>query len=188
MQMEHESFDHTELKPEVMIVDDQEMNREILAALIDEEFTPVMCKDGIEAIETLRARKRTISLVLLDLHMPGMSGQDVLRTLKADPELGKIPVIVMTGESDAEIESLELGASDFIPKPYPNAGVVLARMRRLIELFEARRPDLALHARVLLPLCGALRSAPSRSEHGRHPRRREPLPHDQRALRQRLRR
>ena len=139
MQMEHESFDHTELKPEVMIVDDQEMNREILAALIDEEFTPVMCKDGIEAIETLRARKRTISLVLLDLHMPGMSGQDVLRTLKADPELGKIPVIVMTGESDAEIESLELGASDFIPKPYPNAGVVLARMRRLIELFEDRQ-------------------------------------------------
>ncbi|MBR5049900.1 MAG: EAL domain-containing protein [Desulfovibrio sp.] len=139
MQMDHESFNHKELKPEVMIVDDQEMNREILAMNIDEEFTPVMCKDGFEAIETLRARKRTISLVLLDLHMPGMSGQDVLRTLKADPELGKIPVIVMTGESDAEIESLELGASDFIPKPYPDRGVILARMRRLIELFEDRQ-------------------------------------------------
>ena len=43
MQMDHESFNHKELKPEVMIVDDQEMNREILAMNIDEEFTPVMC-------------------------------------------------------------------------------------------------------------------------------------------------
>ena len=137
--MEHESFNHNELKPEVMIVDDQEVNRAILSMIIAEEFTPVECADGFQALEVLRARKGSISLVLLDLHMPGMSGQDVLRTVRDDPELSKIPVIVITGESDAEIESLELGASDFIPKPYPNKGVILARMRRTIELYEDRQ-------------------------------------------------
>ncbi|MBQ2517093.1 MAG: response regulator, partial [Desulfovibrio sp.] len=81
MQMEHESFARKAVKPEVLIVDDQEINRDILEAIIGEEFTPLQCADGTQALETIAARRDTVSLVLLDLHMPGLSGQDVLRTL-----------------------------------------------------------------------------------------------------------
>ena len=137
--MEHESFARKAVKPEVLIVDDQEINRDILEAIIGEEFTPLQCADGTQALETIATRRDTISLVLLDLHMPGLSGQDVLRTLKESPELRKIPVIVMTGEQDAEVECLELGASDFISKSNPNSKVILARIRRTVELYQDRQ-------------------------------------------------
>ncbi|MBQ1539561.1 MAG: response regulator, partial [Desulfovibrio sp.] len=137
--MEHKSFVRKEVKPEVLIVDDQEINRDILEAIIEDEFTPLLCADGAQALETIAARRDTVSLVLLDLHMPGLSGQDVLRTLKDDPDLRKIPVIVMTGEQDAEVECLELGASDFISKSTPNSKVILARIRRTVELYQDRQ-------------------------------------------------
>ena len=139
MEMEHKSFVRKEVKPEVLIVDDQEINRDILEAIIEDEFTPLLCADGAQALETIAARRDTVSLVLLDLHMPGLSGQDVLRTLKDDPDLRKIPVIVMTGEQDAEVECLELGASDFISKSTPNSKVILARIRRTVELYQDRQ-------------------------------------------------
>ena len=139
MQMQQEGLTNAELKHKVMIVDDQEMNREMLAELIGDEFDPVLVEDGASALALLREHTEPVALVMLDLNMPGMSGQDVLTAIKDDPDLAMIPVIVLTGELDAEVESLQLGASDFIPKPYPNVGVIKARMRRLIELYEDRQ-------------------------------------------------
>jgi len=60
----------------------------------------------------------------LDILMPVKSGMDVLREVRSDDRLSRIPIIVMTAEKKAEIESLELGAIDFIPKPYPELGVI----------------------------------------------------------------
>ena len=59
-------------------------------------------------------------MVLLALLMPIMSGQEVLRRMKASPDMRRIPVIVATADLAQEIERLNLGASDFIQKPYPN--------------------------------------------------------------------
>ncbi len=67
-----------------------------------------------------------------------MSGLDVLRAVKADESLARIPIIVTTSEKETEIESLKLGAIDFIPKPYPSVGVIQARVLRTIELSEDR--------------------------------------------------
>ena len=86
----------------------------------------------------IKQYRETLSLVLLDILMPGMSGLDVLKAMKEDQLLSHIPVIVMTAEKDTEVECLRLGAADFIPKPYPAVDVVHARVLRIIELSEDR--------------------------------------------------
>ena len=77
-------------------------------------------------------------LVLLDLMMPEVDGMEVLRIMMSDPALRNIPVIVLTGDQEAEVECLHLGAMDFIPKPYPGAEIIKARVSKCIELSETR--------------------------------------------------
>ena len=67
-----------------------------------------------------------------------MKGLDLLREIKKDMDLSRIPVIVLTSDTESEVDSLLSGASDFIPKPYPRQEIVLARIRRSIELSENR--------------------------------------------------
>jgi len=93
---------------------------------------------GEEALRLLYSHRETLSIVLLDLLLPDAHGLDILRQIKGDPLLGGIPVIVMTADREAEVESLNLGAIDFISKPYPQPRVVQARVRRTIELSEDR--------------------------------------------------
>ena len=90
-------------------------------------------------------------MIILDLIMPGMQGQEVLRRVRADSEYQDIPVIVASGDQSQEIECLNAGASDFIQKPYPEHGVILARVRRTIELFEGRK---IIHSTERDPLTG----------------------------------
>ena len=125
-------------KRRVLIVDDEAVNREILGYLLEDEYDISFAATGGEALEAVRGSSGRFSLILLDLLMPDMHGFDVLRTLKADPLYSRIPVIVLTADSEAEVESLSLGAVDFIPKPYPLQDVILARVRRTIELSENR--------------------------------------------------
>ena len=93
---------------------------------------------GKDALEIIRAQCERISLILLDLNLPDIHGLDILRQVKADTRSARLPVIVMTSDSESEVECLSLGASDFIPKPYPRQQVVLARILRTIELYEDR--------------------------------------------------
>ena len=134
----HEKFHSANGRRQVLIVDDEPINRELLGAVLETDYEVFYAADGAEAMETIRALKDTLSLVMLDLQMPVLSGTEVLKRLKADSELSRIPVIVLTADQNAEIESLGLGAIDFIPKPYPQRGVILARVRRTIELSEDR--------------------------------------------------
>ncbi|MBR2188901.1 MAG: EAL domain-containing protein [Eubacterium sp.] len=133
--------DHTRSdnrKRQILIADDEFINREILGGMLNSEYEIIFACDGAETIEKIRAYRETLSLVLLDIMMPVMSGLDVLKVVKEDDTISDIPIIVTTAEKETEIESLELGAIDFIPKPYPAVGVVLARLRRTIELSEDR--------------------------------------------------
>ena len=138
MPKNYQAFHPASGKRQVLVVDDEPINREILGALLEKDYAVLYACDGAEAIQTMRAYKSTLSLVLLDLLMPVLSGMDVLKAVKADEELSRIPIIVITSEQEAEVESLKLGAIDFIPKPYPAADVVLARVLRTIELSEDR--------------------------------------------------
>jgi len=139
MLREHVKFHSKNGKRQVLIADDEEINRILLGEVLKEDYELLLAENGLEALQLAREHRGTLSLILLDLNMPGLSGQEVLRSMKEDPALGQIPVIVLTADQDAEVESLSLGASDFIPKPYPRADVIHARIRRSIELSEDRQ-------------------------------------------------
>lgn len=123
-------------KRKVLIVDDEQINRELLGMILGEKYEILYAADGKEALKLIRENKDTLSLVLLDLLMPEMDGMEALAQMKQDPEISTIPVIVLTSEKDAEVQSLSAGAIDFIPKPYPKPEVILARVQRTIQLFE----------------------------------------------------
>ena len=125
-------------KRSVLLVEDEPINQEMMKAILGDVYDVVVAGSGEEAMRVLCAAHETLSIVLLDLNLPGVSGIDLLRRIKADPAYLRLPVIVMTADGEAEVECLTLGAIDFIPKPYPQPKVILARIRRTIELSEDR--------------------------------------------------
>ena len=125
-------------KRKILIVEDEFVNREILRAMLDSEYEIIFAESGKGTKTILGKQGGEISLVLLDLNLPDCHGLDILREMKENPQTSKIPVIILTSDKDAEVECLNLGAIDFIPKPYPIPKVVQARIRRTIELSEDR--------------------------------------------------
>lgn len=123
----------------VLVVDDEPVNREMLGEILKTDYEVLYAENGIEALGILRSHKERISLVLLDLLMPEIDGYEVLQSVKDDDVLSKIPVIVLTSEKGAEVKSLQLGAVDFLKKPYDMPEVILARVRRSIALAEGAR-------------------------------------------------
>ena len=90
----------------VLVVDDELINREVLGTIIGEDYEVLYAENGRQALGMIRRNRDTLSLVMLDLYMPEMDGFTVLETMHEDPELSRIPVIVLTGESSAELRSL----------------------------------------------------------------------------------
>ncbi len=125
-------------KRQILIVEDEFVNREILKAYLEPEYEVLCAETGEEAREKIRAGFDIISLILLDLNLPDLHGMDILRWVREDTHFSKIPVIVMTSDKESEVESLTIGAVDFITKPYPMPKVIQARVRRIIELNETR--------------------------------------------------
>ena len=134
----HVKFHSTSGKRQILIVDDELVNREMLSFMASTDFDSFLAADGEEALKILRDEAEHISLVLLDLMMPGIDGYEVLKIMRKDTRYARIPVIVLTSEEKAEVECLHLGASDFIIKPFHSPEVILARMQRTIELSEDR--------------------------------------------------
>ena len=135
----HEKFHSANGKRLILVVDDEYVDRELLRNVLQDDYELIFAENGEEALGTMHELNETLSLVLLDLMMPVLNGMDVLRKAKTDPTISHLPIIVITSDQDAEIESLTMGAIDFIPKPYPQAGVIRARVRRTIELAEDRQ-------------------------------------------------
>ena len=125
-------------KRHILIVEDEKVNQMILGNMLMGDYELHYASDGTEALAMIREYTDDLAIVLLDLQMPRMDGKEVLKSMKAHPELGEIPVIVMTADQSAEVECLTLGAMDFIPKPYPKSEIVQARVNRCIELSEKR--------------------------------------------------
>ena len=123
-------------KKPVLIVEDDFVNRELLNAYLQQEYEILCAETAEEALRIIHGNSETLSLVLLDLNLPGLKGLDLLREIKKDIDLSRIPVIVLTSDTESEVDSLNAGASDFIPKPYPRHEIILARVRRSIELSE----------------------------------------------------
>lgn len=122
----------------VLIVEDNEINREMLSEILSEQYRVFCATDGEEGLFVLRENLRSLSLVLLDVQMPKMDGYEFLRQQQSDPFLSSVPVIVTTGSNISEDEEkcLSLGASDFVTKPY-NPRVILRRCEAIIRLHES---------------------------------------------------
>lgn len=123
-------------KRTVLIVDDEYVNRELLGHILQSEYKILYAENGREALDIIRDSSKILSLILLDIIMPEMNGFEVLKIIKSDEELKKIPVIVLTSEVSAELQSLKLGAADFIKKPYDMPEIIIARAKRIVELSE----------------------------------------------------
>ena len=112
----------------VLVVDDGELNRRLLVrALETEGHVAAQASDGRAALEQLRAGD--FDVVLLDLVMPEMDGYETLAAIKADDALRHLPVIVISGvdELDSVVRCIEMGATDYLPKPF-NASLLRARI------------------------------------------------------------
>ena len=136
MRMKNISRYKDSIRREVLIVEDEMINRKLLGFIVSRDYNVVYAENGAQALEILREKGTTISLVLLDLMMPVMDGYDVLEEMNNDSILKRIPVIVLTSEKYAEVKSLQMGAQDFISKPYDLPDVILARIKKAIELSE----------------------------------------------------
>ena len=124
------------IRRRVMVIDDELINRKLLGNIVSRDYDVIYAENGKQAMELIKENEKTLSLILLDLLMPEMDGYELLNILHADAALKHIPVIVLTSEKSAEVDSLKLGAADFIPKPYDMPEVILARVQRSIELAE----------------------------------------------------
>lgn len=127
-------------KPQlVLIVDDQEINRDVLGMILEDDYEIIYASNGREALQMIEEYRDKLSVVLLDLIMPEMDGFKVLECVHNDELLKAIPIIVLTAERNAELRALEMGAADFITKPFDMHEVILARVGRIIELSEGRQ-------------------------------------------------
>lgn len=131
-------LDGEKAKRRVIVIDDQEINRELLGMILEDDYDVLYAENGEVGLHFIRENINTLSLVLLDLVMPVMDGFTVLETMRADPSLHRIPIVVLTAEKSAELKSLKLGAADFITKPFDAPEVIRARVARIIELSEGR--------------------------------------------------
>lgn len=120
-------------KPRILIVDDERFNLNTLHGLLKDDYKIMVATGGEQALRAALSGRP--DLILLDINMPGLDGYEVCRRLKDDPLTGSTPIIFITGLADADDETkgLELGAADYITKPF-NLSVVRARVRTQLRL------------------------------------------------------
>jgi signal transduction histidine kinase len=136
----------------ILVVDDEVVTRKALAALIKKpNYRVEMAEDGIQGIEM--ARQFNPDVILLDVMMPRMNGYDVCKHIRADPQIGEVPIIMITALDDreAKLDGLMVGADDFLTKPFDcleleirlNSLLRVSRYRHLVHERERLKETLA---------------------------------------------
>ena len=127
-------------KQKILIADDSEMNRELLAAILEEEYDIIQANDGVQAVDCLQRHAEEISLLLLDIVMPHMDGFEVLSYMNKEHWIDSIPVVIISSENSPIYikRGYDLGATDFIGKPF-DANMVLRRSANAILLGAKQR-------------------------------------------------
>ena len=150
-----ESGDSNKGMKKILVVEDNELNRELLKSILSPDYDVLEAENGQEALAVLQAKKDTISLILLDIVMPVMDGYAFLSYIKADAAYSLIPVVVTTqssGEAN-EVEALSHGATDFVSKPY-QPEIIRHRVAGLIRLRETAARVNQLQYDRLTGVCG----------------------------------
>lgn len=127
-------------KRQILVVDDVELNRAILAELFQDSYEVLEAENGRQALELLEARHEDILIVLLDIIMPVMDGFEMLQNMARREWKEEIPVVLITSENsdNALLRGYELGVSDIINKPF-NPNIVKRRVDNTIELYLHKR-------------------------------------------------
>ena len=131
----------------ILIVDDSEMNREMLAEILKDDYDTIEAADGKEAIAAIKAHENEIDLVLLDIVMPEMDGFEVLALMNRYKWIDSIPVIIISAEGDFSFikKAYDLGVTDYIQRPYQsypihrridNTLMLYNKQKRLLNIVE----------------------------------------------------
>lgn len=118
----------------ILAVDDSRMMLRLIRGAIETiGFKPLEANNGRQALEILAAHPGEVALVLLDWNMPEMNGIETLRALKSRPEFAKIPVMMVTTESEkqAVVDAIRAGAAHYLTKPFAQQDLVLRIMECL---------------------------------------------------------
>ncbi len=140
METKYKRLKAKRMEGRILIVDDDPVNRRILAKLFGEFYEITEAEDGRAGMEQILRDSDNLCAVLLDVMMPGMNGMEVLRRLEELKLLAKIPVFLITSDNSMGVmkEAYELGVMDVIRKPVIPY-MVVRRVQSVVELFEARR-------------------------------------------------
>ncbi|MDY3769185.1 MAG: diguanylate cyclase [Lachnospiraceae bacterium] len=132
--------EQTQGKQQILIVDDSDINREILSAMLCGEYRILEAVNGSECLEILQQQGTGISLVLLDIVMPVMDGFEVLSHMNRNHWIDDIPVILISGEDVDPVirRAYEMGVSDYINRPF-DAGIVCRRVFNTVKLYAKQR-------------------------------------------------
>jgi two-component system alkaline phosphatase synthesis response regulator PhoP len=121
-----------EQRPILVVEDDDDLRETLAYNLRAEGYETLLAADGVAALEL--ARRQPVALVILDVMLPRLDGLDVLRQLRARPETAAIPVLMLTARAEESdiVVGLELGADDYVAKPF-SWNEVRARLRALLR-------------------------------------------------------
>ena len=118
----------------IMIVEDDDINKLMLANMLNDKYNLVLAKDGLEALELFEERGSEIDLIMLDMVLPEIDGIGVIERIRRSEHDANIPIIVMTAAINMEKEIFEVGANQLIAKPFDMPEVVLARIENVLQL------------------------------------------------------
>lgn len=127
-------------KEKILITDDSEMNRAILADILEGKYEILEAEDGIQAVSILQKQSSTISLMLLDIVMPRMNGFEVLDVMNKNGWIDDVPVIMVSAEtgSDQVQSAYSLGVTDFISRPF-DVNIVRRRVNNTLLLYAKQK-------------------------------------------------
>lgn len=165
-------------KPLVLIVDDSEMNRAILSEMLKDEYCILEADNGRTALDMVDRYGDELSLVLLDIVMPGISGFEVLADLSRRSGIDNLPFIMISSEDsdDMVLRAYELGASDYINRPFDSRVVcrrvsntirLYAKQRRLTSLLSQQYNERVKNSRMLIDIMAGVMELRN-GESGRH--------------------
>lgn len=165
-------------KPLVLIVDDSEMNRAILNEMLKDEYCILEADNGRTALDMVDRYGDELSLVLLDIVMPGISGFEVLADLSRRSGIDNLPFIMISSEDsdDMVLRAYELGASDYINRPFDSRVVrrrvsntirLYAKQRRLTNLLSQQYNERVKNSRMLIDIMAGVMELRN-GESGRH--------------------
>ena len=119
-------------KKKILVIDDAEVNQMLLTRMLA-DYEVLTASDDKEGMALLQENTDSLSLIILDLVLPEVSGIELLQQIKSDPATKDIPVIIMSAQVQMEQTTLDMGAVEFWKKPFYNAAEVQKRVAKIIK-------------------------------------------------------